>query len=99
MPDAFKTWYAEEGSDGWTLNESNPGASDGWLADFGRGGEDACKRAAREHNAIPDLYEAVHDVLAVLDCLTTEASAPYTPIVLGKRVRDALRAAVAKMGG
>ncbi len=95
MADGFKAWYAEEGSDGWTLNESNPGASDGWLADFGRGGEDACKQAAREHNAIPDLLTACKRALHLVE----ENNAEIVTMVGSFGLLADLEAAIAKMGG
>lgn len=64
-------------------------------------GADAADAAelARRWNSFPALLAACRDVLAVLDCLTTEETAAVTPIVLGKRVRDALRRPVADAEG
>lgn len=52
MPDERKwpRWYVDEYIGQWTLNESNPDGSDGYLADFGTLGEPACHRAAHAHN-------------------------------------------------
>lgn len=63
----MKKWYAEECLGGWTLNESIPDGSDGWIADFGVNGEDACRLAAHAHNLFNPLVDMLKKLLACMD--------------------------------
>jgi hypothetical protein len=60
-------WYAEDGPTGWTLNESRPDGSDGWLANFADAGEEECNRAAHCHNCFDELVAACKAAMKMID--------------------------------
>lgn len=61
--DDWKEWYFEEGVIGGldchTINESNPGESDGWLGSFGFAMADEARLCVEAHNALPWLLGEV----------------------------------------